>query len=68
MSKRSEIAALFTRHRGRWISLLTLLRIAPAQYSKRLSELRREGWVIENRKRTVKKGTRWQTVSEYRAV
>ena len=68
MSKRTEIAALFTRHRGRWVSLLALLRIAPAQYSKRISQLRREGWVIENRKRTVKVGTRWETRSEYRCV
>jgi hypothetical protein len=66
MSKRDVIADLFRRNRGRWISLLVLLRIAPAQYSKRISDLRRDGMAIECRQRVVKVGNRREKRSEYR--
>ena len=64
MSKRDVLASLFRRNRGQWISLLVLLRIAPAQYSKRIAELRADGMQIENRK-VYDKG---RTVSSYRYV
>jgi hypothetical protein len=43
-----EILSLLRQHKGEWVELPHLLRIA-AQYSARVFELRRAGYVIENK-------------------
>lgn len=58
MSTRERVAKLFRQNRGKSISLLRLLKVAPAQYSKRISDLRREGMDIRCALTRTKAGTR----------
>lgn len=46
--QRGEILSLLLQHKGEWVELPHLLRIA-AQYNVRVLELRRAGFGIENR-------------------
>ncbi len=48
MSQRDRILRLLQEREGRWVPLYEILPLA-AQYGARLLELRREGYIIENR-------------------
>lgn len=63
MSNLDRVAKLLRRRRRQWISALDLMNVGGwLSWRSRLPELRRMGWVIENRVRRVGK----RNISEYR--
>jgi len=65
MSQKDRLRDLFLSRPYKWIPLTTILDMRIAQYNTRISELRKEGYHIENR---VKEVVRGQKHTEFRYI
>jgi hypothetical protein len=52
-TQRERVLHLLAEYDGEWVPLPAILHLGIAQYNARLFELRRKGYVIENRTETV---------------